>query len=49
MSDLAIKRTTVAEFLAWAETQENPCHELIDGEIAFDPPGISVAVASFLG
>jgi Uma2 family endonuclease len=32
MNNLAIKRMTVPEFLAWAETQENPRHELIDGQ-----------------
>jgi Uma2 family endonuclease len=38
MNNLAIKRMTVAEFLAWAETQENPGHELIDGQpVAMTP------------
>jgi Uma2 family endonuclease len=38
LNNLAIKRMTVAEFLAWAETQENPRHELIDGRpIAMAP------------
>jgi Uma2 family endonuclease len=32
MNNLAIKRMTVPEFLAWAETQENPRYELIDGQ-----------------
>jgi Uma2 family endonuclease len=32
MNNLAIKRMTVPEFLAWAETQENPRFELIDGQ-----------------
>jgi Uma2 family endonuclease len=31
MNNLAIKRMTVPEFLAWAEMQENPRYELIDG------------------
>jgi Uma2 family endonuclease len=31
MNNLAPKRMTVPEFLAWAETQENPRYELIDG------------------
>jgi Uma2 family endonuclease len=38
MNNLAIKRMTVPEFLAWAETQENPRFELIDGQpIAMAP------------
>jgi Uma2 family endonuclease len=38
MNNLAIKRMTVPEFLAWAETQENPRFELIDGRpIAMAP------------
>jgi Uma2 family endonuclease len=32
MNNLAIKRMTVPEFLVWAETQENPRFELIDGQ-----------------
>jgi Uma2 family endonuclease len=32
MNNLAVKRMTVPEFLAWAETQENPRFELIDGQ-----------------
>jgi Uma2 family endonuclease len=32
MNNLAIERMTVPEFLAWAETQENPRFELIDGQ-----------------
>src|SRR5271169_6271431 len=32
MNNLAIKRMTVPEFLAWAETQEHPRYELIDGQ-----------------
>jgi Uma2 family endonuclease len=32
MNNLAIKRMTVPEFLTWAETQENPRYELIDGQ-----------------
>jgi Uma2 family endonuclease len=32
MNNLATKRMTVPEFLAWAETQENPHYELIDGQ-----------------
>ena len=32
MNNLAIRRMTVPEFLAWAETQEHPRHELIDGQ-----------------
>jgi Uma2 family endonuclease len=32
MSNLALKRMTVPEFLAWAETQENPRYELIEGQ-----------------
>jgi Uma2 family endonuclease len=32
MNNLAIKRMTVPEFFAWAETQENPRYELIDGQ-----------------
>jgi Uma2 family endonuclease len=38
MNNLALKRMTVPEFLAWTETQENPRYELIDGEpIAMAP------------
>jgi Uma2 family endonuclease len=32
MNNLAVKRMTVPEFLAWAETQEKPRYELIDGQ-----------------
>jgi len=32
MNKLAFERMTVPEFLAWAETQENPRYELIDGQ-----------------
>jgi Uma2 family endonuclease len=32
MNNLAVKRMRVPEFLAWAETQENPRFELIDGQ-----------------
>jgi Uma2 family endonuclease len=31
MNNLAIKRMTIPEFLAWSETQENGRYELIDG------------------
>jgi Uma2 family endonuclease len=38
MNNLALKRMTVPEFLAWTESQENPRYELIDGEpIAMAP------------
>jgi Uma2 family endonuclease len=38
MNNLAIKRMTVPEFLAWAETQESGRYELIDGQPAAMAP-----------
>ena len=32
MSNLAVKRMTMPEFLAWAETRENGRYELISGQ-----------------
>lgn len=38
MSDLAAKRMNVADFLAWAQTQESGRHELLRGEIVAMAP-----------
>jgi Uma2 family endonuclease len=48
MNHFAVERMTVPEFLAWAEAQENPRYELIDGQPVAMAPEYSERVQAKL-